>query len=79
MRGPCTATLVFGRISPEVTLTSVPPRTTSVAGRSPLAVAASSRVISFKGVLKKPDISTLLSLAGSLLQQRTEHNLASSL
>src|SRR5215204_80615 len=51
MRDPRTATLMFGRISPDVTLTSVPPRTTSVAGTSPLAVAASSLVVSCKGVL----------------------------
>src|SRR5919202_6910436 len=59
MRGPRTATLVFGTISPEVTLTSVPPRTTNVAGRSPLAVAASSRVISCRGILLRASISTL--------------------
>src|SRR5215211_4180251 len=51
MRDPHTATLVFGRTSPEVTLTRVPPRTTSVAGLSPLAVAANSLVVSCKGVL----------------------------
>src|SRR5215211_4329710 len=51
MREPRTATLMFGRSSPEVTLTSVPPLTTSVAGISPLADAASSRVVSCKGVL----------------------------
>src|ERR671920_1999240 len=51
MRDPRTATLMFGKSSPDVTLTSVPPRTTSVAGTSPLAVAASSLVVSCKGVL----------------------------
>src|SRR5215211_4066717 len=56
IREPCTATLMLGRISPEVTLTSLPPRMTRLAARSPLAVAASSRVISCKGVLLKSDI-----------------------
>src|SRR5829696_2573662 len=42
---------MFGRTSPDVTLRSVPPRTTSVAGISPLAVAASSLVVSCRGAL----------------------------
>src|SRR5215204_1630964 len=51
MRDPRTATLMSGRTSPDVTLRSVPPRTTKVAGISPLAVAASSLVVSCKGAL----------------------------
>ncbi|WP_235332274.1 hypothetical protein [Paenibacillus terrae] len=49
IREPCTAIDIPGNNSPDTTLTSVPPRITSDALRSPLAVATNSGTQSASG------------------------------